>query len=42
MKRKEVNMPAGKPRTNAQRWAKHQRLYGNKKIPKVKQGRNKR
>ena len=33
-------MPNGKPRTDAQRRAKHKRLYGNTDIPKKRKGRN--
>lgn len=34
-------MPKGKPRTNAQRRAKHKKKYGNAKIPK-RRGKNKK
>jgi len=33
-------VPNGKPRTDAQRRARHQALYGNTNIPKVRKGKN--
>ncbi len=35
-------MPKGKPRTDAERKARHKSLYGNTNIPKVRKGKNKR